>query len=129
MSEKSEKSSERKMTELAEAQLIVAGVAGPDGSAKERVLRASRLLSRLSFSRVRDLFYADPRCRVRADELDYLRRMSATRQKEAAKNEFAELLARIERVETLLRAGADFNRPLDNAPRGEAGFSYRSMDR
>jgi hypothetical protein len=129
MSEKSEKSSERKMTELAEAQMIVAVVAGPDGSAKERVLRASRLLSRLSFSRVRDLFYADPRCRVRADELDYLRRMSATRQKEAAKNEFAELLARIERVENLLRAVADAHRPLDHAPCVDAGASHRAMDR
>ena len=129
MSEKSEKSSERKMTELAEAQLIVAGVAGPNGSAKERVLRASRLLSRLSFSRVRDLFYGDPRCRVHADELDYLRHVAATRQKEAAKNEFAELLARIERVENLLCGIADARRPLDHAPRVEAGAPHRAMDR
>ena len=129
MSEKSEKSSESEMNALAEANSLVHGAAGPGGSSKERVLRAARALSGLSFSRVRDLFYADPRCRVRADELDYLRRVSAARQKEAAKNEYAELVARIERVEALLRADPDFYRPQTDALRQMAGLSRRAMDR
>lgn len=133
MSKFFEKSSERKMTALAEAQSIVVGLAGSAGTAKERLLRASRILSELSFSRVRCLFYGDDRSRIRADELEYLRRIqsvrTAEREKTAAKNEYSELVARIDRVEALLRADPDFYRPQADAFRAVSGLDHRSMDR
>lgn len=131
MSEISNKSSERQMSAVAleEARSLVVGAAGREGSVKERLLRAARAFPDLGFSRIRDLFYGDARCRVRADELDYLRRAQAACEKEAAQNEYADLVVRIARLEALLRADPDFFGAQGAAFREAPGLPPGAMDR
>ena len=126
MSEKSEIASEAVMTPRAEAQSLVHAAAGAEGSVKERLRRATRAFSAIKPTRVRDLYYADPRARVRADELAYLRdrlaarraeRQSSEAHAEAPAGDYAALLARIERLESLFRADPDFYGPQREALR------------
>jgi len=107
----SDKSSEkRKMSSLSEASNILREIAGPrdigDG-VKTLLLRAHRRLAirGFSFNRVKDIYHQDPRIKISADEMKILREMRDTKEQEAT-NELRELLARVERLEAMLAAGA-----------------------
>lgn len=128
-SEISDKSSELKMNALAEAHSIVLDAAGRHGTVKERLRRASVSFAELTFNRVRDLFYAEERCRVSAEELDYLRREKAAMRERAARNEYHDLVARVAKLEAILALDEDFYRPAPDALRQASGLPHSSMDR
>lgn len=60
---------ERALGEVAD---LLRRIAGAAGSEKARIGRAATRL-RWAYSRTKDLWYADPRCAVRGDELDQAR--------------------------------------------------------
>jgi hypothetical protein len=97
------------MNALAEAQSLVRQVAGERGSSKERIRAAAMRLPRLTFNRVRELFYGIGRCHVWAEELDYLRQAATTPElKKAASDEYEALSVRIARLEAaMLRTDPD----------------------
>ena len=113
------------MSALAEAQMLVQGIAGERGSSKERIRRAAMRVSKLSFNRVRELFYGLDRCHVWAEELDELRRVARVQQEEEAKSEYAELRARLEQLEAHIarmgQAGEDIHCSPNNS--GNASLS------
>ena len=97
------------MSALCEARDLIREIAEPrpvGDTSKAAVRRAWRRLETWTFNRVRDVWNADPRIRVRGDELDELRKVAAARRKEthqkAAADELSELRARIARLEQLL---------------------------
>lgn len=136
MSEKSEKSSEKFMPEysLEEASALlreVAGQRGPDESLKSILRRVHRQLSHnWSASRVRAVWYRDDRVRVRAEELEELRALTATEEQTGA-GELAELRETIERLakfEPLLeRLDAEFHGPEISAARDQIGEARRLL--
>lgn len=92
---------------LSEAQALVRALAEPrqaGDTVKAAIGRAARALRHWSYSRVASLWYADPRARVTADEMDTLRRLTQDRRKndQAASNDLGELRARLARIERLL---------------------------
>jgi hypothetical protein len=111
VSENSEFVSEhRRMSALCEARDLIRQIAEPcpaGDKTKAALRRVHHILHKTwSFNRVRDVWNADPRIRVRGDELDELRKVAAARRKEthqkAAADELSELRARIDRLEYLL---------------------------
>ena len=78
----------------AEMQVLVREAGGPMGPVKQRIARAARRLG-IGFNRAKDLYYADPRCVVRADELDAARAAMLAR-KGAERDELREIAADFE---------------------------------
>jgi hypothetical protein len=109
MSEKSEIRSD-KMSELLlnEASSLLRQVAGnrrADESKKAVLRRLGREVKDWTASRIKDVWYRDPRVRIRADEVEYLRALVDQRQeKKADVDELAALRTRIARLERLLEA-------------------------
>jgi hypothetical protein len=119
VSEKSGFRSERsRMSALVEARDLIRELAEPrpvGDTAKAAVRRAYQRLETWTFNRVRDVWNADPRIRVRGDELDELRQAAAARRnkshQKAAADELTELRQRIARLEQLIeQARAPLNR-------------------
>jgi hypothetical protein len=135
MSEISDKSSEKFMPEYAldeAASLLrdIAGPRGPDESIKSVLRRLSRRLSHnWSASRVRAVWYRDDRVRVRAEEIEELRSLTAKEQNEAGA--LAELQSTIERLakyEPLLeRLDAEFFGPEISAARDQIGQARKMV--
>lgn len=111
MSEKSEKSSEA-MGELllAEASDLLRQVAGDrraDELMKAVLRRVGRDVKDWTASRIKDVWYRDPRVRIRANEVEYLRALVSERQEPKAEvDELVTLRTRIDRLESLLAATA-----------------------
>ncbi|WP_445490234.1 hypothetical protein [Rhodopseudomonas sp. RCAM05734] len=109
MSEKSEIRSD-KMSELLlnEASTLLRQVAGnrrADESKKAVLRRVGREVKDWTASRIKDVWYRDPRVRIRADEVDYLRALVDQREgKKADVDELDALRTRIARLEFLLEA-------------------------
>jgi len=111
-SEKSDKTSEvRKMgrqTTVNEASLLLREIAGNRGageSIKAVLNRLNRKLADWSPGRVRDVWYADARVRLRAEEVEQLRALVKPRDA-GTDNELTELRTRIARLERLLEAAS-----------------------
>lgn len=69
----SEKSSEVKfMSALYEASFLVRQIAAP-ATGKAALLQAYRKIGTWTYNRVKDIYYADRRARISADEIDALR--------------------------------------------------------
>ena len=94
--------SAHQLTHHEEMQELLRKLAGPEGSVKARIGRAARKLS-TPFNRVRDLWYADPRTRIRAEELEEARK-AARIQIGTALHDIETLQARIESLEATVRA-------------------------
>jgi hypothetical protein len=131
------------MSTLTDASGYVQQIAGPYGSRKERISRAhNRIVCAkpavgFSWNRVKDLFDAEQRCRVAADELAELQKIAKTqRLVDEANNGYAELLERVARLEAmLLRQDENFHRNQVDCIReaavgttDEAGRVDRAMD-
>lgn len=117
MSEISEKQSERAMStaslnEAADLLRKLAGNRRADESIKAVLRRVRRKLADWKPSRVRDVWYRDPRVKVRAGEIEQLRALvDRNAENKAAVDELAELRSRISRLETLLeRVDPTFHR-------------------
>lgn len=130
----SEISSERKVTALAEAQTLIRALAEPSPAGekiKAALRRVSRKLPNWSNNRIRDVWNADERIRIRADELDELREANRANEK-AAKNELVSLRERLARLESLLvQTDPDFFSPQIDQLRQQVrrpGGSYRALD-
>lgn len=110
MSQNYEKPSSMTETFLNEASGLLRQVAGnrrADESMKAVLRRVGRDLKEWSASRVRAIWYADSRIRVRADEIEYLRALVSERQEPKAEvDELVTLRTRIDRLESLLAATA-----------------------
>lgn len=108
MSEISEKQSERAMStaSLNEAAGLLRELAGTrraDESMKAVLRRVRRRLADWKPSRVRDIWYRDPRVKLRAGEIEQLRTLVERKAEDkAAADELAELRNRISRLEALL---------------------------
>jgi hypothetical protein len=103
MKEKSNKPSEISfVSSLAEASFLLRRVAEPrpaGDSVKTALSRAWRRLPGWSFNRIRDVWHADARIKISADELDQLRRTARQDKAEDARQairEARELIARLE---------------------------------
>ncbi|MBP1091922.1 hypothetical protein [Bradyrhizobium diazoefficiens] len=130
MSENSEKRSEIMTSEVAlrEASSLIRQLAG-DGCAGESVKsilrRLARRLKNWKPSRIKDVWYADPRVAIRGEELEQLRAMVGPRDQGATLDELTELrstVARLARYESLLeRIDAEFFGPQVSATRDQAG--------
>ncbi|MBN8957641.1 MAG: hypothetical protein J0H17_13890 [Rhizobiales bacterium] len=95
------------MTTITEASSLIrrlAEPAPPGDSVKAAMRRAWRKLPDWSANRIRDVWHAEKRVRLRAEELEHLRK--ATAQEKAAKDELQELRARVKRLECLLENSA-----------------------
>lgn len=109
MSEKSEIRSD-KMSELLlnEASSLLRQVAGnrrADESKKAVLRRVGREVKDWTASRIKDVWYRDPRVRIRADEVEYLRVLVDQREgTKADVDELDALRTRIARLERLLEA-------------------------
>ncbi|MGM5020211.1 hypothetical protein [Tardiphaga sp. 367_B4_N1_1] len=109
MSEKSEIRSES-MSEylLNEASDLLRAVAGnrrADESKKAVLRRVGREVKDWTASRIKDVWYRDPRVRIRADEVEYLRALLGTRKaKKDHVDELVSLRDRVSRLEQLLEA-------------------------
>lgn len=115
-SEKSDKSSEvRKMgrqTTVTEASLLLREIAGSRAAGetiKGVLRRLHRKLVDWSPGRIRDVWYADVRVRLRAEEVEQLRALVQPRDV-GTDDELIELRTRIARLEALLEAASS---PLD----------------
>lgn len=67
-----ENHSEEKMNALCEASGLVRQIAAP-ATGKAALLRAYRKLGSWTYNRVKDVYYADGRIKISADEIDELR--------------------------------------------------------
>jgi hypothetical protein len=77
----------------------------PGESVKSLQRRVHRRLRTWSWNRVCDIWRADPRVKVRAHEIEQLRRENAQRQSDqASRSELQTLRSRIDRLEAYLRA-------------------------
>lgn len=111
-SEKSDKSSEGKMTvgrqatlnEAAQLLRAIAGEREAGESIKGVFRRLSRRLKGWSDSRVRDVWHQDERVRIRAEELEQLRAVAGAKRAKEGTHELQELRDRISRLERLLEA-------------------------
>lgn len=132
MADKPSENSE--MSALAEASMLVHALAEPRPAAdsvKAALQRASRKLSGWAPSRVRDIWYADPRIRVSAEEMGRLRVAARrARQEEAEAHDALQLvLARLARIEALLEANAHETGEVAVEARREPRAPHRPMDR
>lgn len=108
---KSERSSN--MSSLMEAQAHMFTIAGDKGSVKERINRAYarlRKTGRFTYNRVRDIFHAEPRVHIWAEELDELRSFSSSvLEEEEARNEYRDAQQFLSQLEAALRVAQDEN--------------------
>jgi len=101
----------------------LAGNRRADESMKAVLRRVRRRLADWKPSRVRDIWYRDPRVKLRAGEIEQLRAIENRRvEDKAAVDELAELRNRISRLEALLASS-------DEAFHSEAIASLRSQRR
>ena len=111
------------MSSLAEAQTLVrqlAQPARPGESIKAAMARAARQLPSWSFNRIHDVWTADTRIRVRADELDELRAAARKMREDSRDPEIASLVARLAYAEErLARLDAEFRARLAETLGGE----------
>lgn len=126
MSEIRENQSEKAMSTatLNEASDLLRALAGnrrADESMKAVLRRVRRKLTGWKPSRVRDVWYRDPRIKLRAGEIEQLRSLVDRKAEDkAAANELAELRNRISRLETLLeRSDPTFHRETLGALRSQ----------
>ena len=85
----------------------VAGNRRADESMKGVLRRVGRDVKEWSASRVRAIWYRDPRVRIRADEVELLRALVSERQEPKAEvDDLVTLRSRIDRLESLLEATA-----------------------
>ncbi len=132
MSDKSSEKSE--MSALAEASMLVRDLAEPGRpgeTVKAALQRACRHLTGWPPSRVRDLWYADPRISVSADEMNRLR-AAARREREEeqeARDELQSIKATLARIEALLLADANPFRAVAAQGQPPDGQAYRPLDR
>lgn len=120
----SQKSWERAVTVLAlEAAQGLKRIARSPEPTKTRIARAARAVG-ISYWRAFDLWYGKAR-RIDAAEMDAIRRAEM----EAARAEYRELVARIERLDAALRlSDPEFDRPLAHADRKAARRADRALD-
>lgn len=119
MSEKLSEKSE--MSDVALASSLVRDVAPLRGeTVRGRIVLAARKLG-WSYSRTRDVWYAQAR-RIDAGEMDDLRKAHEARRLAAATHEYLELRARISRIEAALLATDEaFHRPQIDALQQSVG--------
>lgn len=123
------------MSTLAEASMLVRTLAEPrpagGDSVKAAVQRAARKLHGWTANRVQDVWDADPRVRISADEMDRLRAAARRdRQEESeAHDAFQLVLARLDRIEALLKADQDAVRQVDAEVGSRVRVADRAMDR
>jgi hypothetical protein len=128
----SDKSSEKKVSVLVEAQSLIRSLAEPAPAAdkvKAAIRRAHRKLPTWTPNRVRDVWNADRRISIRGAEIDELRAAVAARKREekAASNELREFRERLARLEAaLLSTDKDFHRETLTALREQAGGPRRN---
>jgi hypothetical protein len=134
MSEISHKASEMQATSLDEASNLLRKVAGQrhaGESLKAVFRRLNRKLKGWSDNRIRDVWHCDPRVKIRADEVDQLRRLAEPRGKAEAIHEIDELratVARLARYEGLLqRLDEEFYGPQISAARDQIGEASRLL--
>ena len=111
MSEKSEIPSESMssylLNEAANLLRMVAGDRRADESKKAVLRRIGRDIKKWKPSRIKDVWYRDPRVRIRADEVEYLRALVDQRtEPKADVDELATLRTRIARLESIIEATA-----------------------
>lgn len=107
----------RKMSSIARAQMLVREIAGNEGSPQERIQRAALRLQAFTYSRVRDFYRGEKRCRVGLDEFDELERVAKSHREEIeqSRHEYRTLMDRISRLETALRiSDEEFHREAIN---------------
>jgi len=127
------------MTAVAEASRLLREVAEPvpaGDSVKAAIGRAARRVekhipphfaSRWHAGRAEDIWRGEARG-VWAEEMDAIRRAADAKAAEEARNELAELDARLARVEALLIQDEDFNRFQVDALRAASRRPHRPMD-
>lgn len=122
------------MSARAEAKLLMREIAGPGEpgeSVKAAIRRVATKLQGWSANRIRDVWDADPRIRISAEEMDRLRAAARRdRQEEAeAKDAFRLILTRLNQIEAILQA--DPYKAREVAAEGErrTGADRRSVDR
>ena len=111
MSEKFEKSSETMsdllLNEASDLLRQVAGDRRADESIKAVLRRVGRDVKCWTASRIKDVWYRDPRVRIRADEVEQLRALVSERQEPKAEvDDLVTLRTRVARLEGLLAATA-----------------------
>ena len=74
------------MNALCEASVLVRQIAAPE-TGKAALLRAYRRLGTWTYNRVKDVYYADPRVNISADEIDKLRAVSRVKRIEEKTND------------------------------------------
>lgn len=131
MSEELSENSE--MSALVEASSLVRSLAEPcpaGDSVKAAIRRSARKLHGWRVSRVKDLWYADPRVSVRGDELNELRAADRAKKREQeAKDGYRQMLSRIARLEQMLCvSGQDFDGDQADASRDMDGAADRAVD-
>lgn len=95
-----------KMSAAVEAQSLMQQIGGMDHTKAAR-LRASSRLHTWTMNRIRDVYYADPRIRISAEELDQLRAAARARKSEEYARDpellvlHAQLSAMAETIQTL----------------------------
>jgi hypothetical protein len=109
------------LNEAADLLRALAGNRRADESMKAVLRRVRRKLTDWKPSRVRDVWYRDPRIKLRAGEIEQLRSLVDRKAEDkAAANELAELRNRISRLETLLeRSDPAFHREAIGALRSQ----------
>ncbi|MGJ5022349.1 hypothetical protein [Bradyrhizobium oligotrophicum] len=107
-SEISDKASKmERVATLDEASALLRQIAGrrhADESVKGVLRRLQRKLSDWSPGRIKDVWYRDPRIRVRAEEVEQLRALARPADAIEASDELTELRTRVSRLEHLLEA-------------------------
>ncbi len=124
MSEKSSEKSE--MSEVAWASDILQNVVAPPSSAAgkmERIREASRKL-RWSFSRTKDVWYADGRVAIKPREMRRIEEVSGVTYGRQEIGEVDQLIARADAI--LAHGGARLDRPLIAALRAFVGAADRA---
>jgi hypothetical protein len=96
---------------------------------KDTLRQAHRRLKTWTFNRVRDVYHADGRIRISAEEIDQLRAATRAKEIEDARAEFKFITDRIERIEATLAAHAA-NKALESAAPAvlAAGQVHRAVD-
>lgn len=116
---------ETELNARVEAQSLIRSLAEPcpaGDSVKAAIVRAWRKLPNWTFNRVIDVWKADPRIAIKADEIDQLRSVARKREEKAASHELTELRERLARLERLLvSSDEDFHRETIAQVRQQAG--------
>ena len=101
------------MSSLMEAQAHMFTIAGDKGSVKERINRAYarlRKTGRFTYNRVRDIFHAEQRVHIWAEELDELRSQSScVLEEQQTRTEYRDAHQFLEQLEIALRVAQDEN--------------------